>query len=276
MQRAVPMLRRPPEVSSVCKFLIIDLSVHATTPKLEPEVASTSHARNQCGWPGPKSGLRLLLFFMQNITPTGGVRVPVPAGTGGPKLTGHVCPRVVGKHAPCTTAPVSGAVRVMEATGFKRSFRGAQRRCAQHQQNHTIYKGKQTPGSQLGLHSARSDHISTGPRRRPACRRRGGQAQRLKILSVNVNSLGGFLWSEVKIFLSGEGLQYDFVFLQETHRTASSTFQIDRWTAVARPPSEEKESSRWLTRNMMPPRSDTRKSYPAESSESKFVGQTLR
>ena len=77
-----------------------------------------------------------------------------------------------------------------------------------------------------------SDHNPTGHKRRPACRRRGGQTQRLKILSVNVNSLGGFLWSEVKVFLSGEGLQYDFVFLQETHRTASSTFQIDRWTAV--------------------------------------------
>ena len=120
----------------------------------------------------------------------------------------------------------------MEATGFKRSFRRAQRRCAQNQQNHTIYKGKQTPGSQLGLHSAGSDPMSTGPRRRPACRRRGGQAQRLKILSVNVNSLGGFLWSEVKIFLSGEGLKYDFVFLQETHRAASSAFQIDRWMTV--------------------------------------------
>ena len=79
---------------------LLEFSIHATAPKLEPKVTTTSNARNQCGLPGPKSGLRLLLFFMKSITLTGGVRVPVPAGAGAPKPTGHVGPHVVGKHAP--------------------------------------------------------------------------------------------------------------------------------------------------------------------------------
>ena len=84
----------------------------------------------------------------------------------------------------------------------------------------------------MGLHTAK-DKIST-PRtvRRPAYKSRGGTAQRIKVLSINVNSLSGFLWGEIKTFLKGEGLQYDFIFLQETHRASFSTFQIDRWMAV--------------------------------------------
>ncbi|CAE7212621.1 TRPT1 [Symbiodinium natans] len=60
----------------------------------------------------------------------------------------------------------------------------------------------------------------------------GGAQQRLKVLSINVNSLSGFLWGEVKAFLGGEGLQYDFIFLQETHRTAFCAFKVDNWMAV--------------------------------------------
>ena len=41
---------------------LVDLPVHTVTPKHAPEVTTTSNARNQCGWPGPKSALRLLLF----------------------------------------------------------------------------------------------------------------------------------------------------------------------------------------------------------------------
>ncbi|CAE7718860.1 unnamed protein product [Symbiodinium sp. CCMP2592] len=59
-----------------------------------------------------------------------------------------------------------------------------------------------------------------------------GNTQRLRVLSINVNSLSGFLWGEIKAFLGGEGLQYDFIFLQETHRTSSSAFQVDKWMAV--------------------------------------------
>ncbi|CAE7247004.1 unnamed protein product [Symbiodinium natans] len=60
----------------------------------------------------------------------------------------------------------------------------------------------------------------------------GGAQQRLKVLSINVNSLSGFLWGEVKAFLGGEGMQYDFIFLQETHRTAFCAFKVDNWMAV--------------------------------------------
>ena len=97
---------------------------------------------------------------------------------------------------------------------------------------YTTYQGKLIHGSQLGLHTAQTKAQSSTRKRRPVCRRRGGHTQRLKILSINVNSLGGFLWSEVKIFLGEEGLQYDFIFLQETHRSSSSAFQIDKWMAV--------------------------------------------
>ena len=40
------------------------------------------------------------------------------------------------------------------------------------------------------------------------------------------------VWGETKDFLSGEGFQYDFIFLQETQRTSFSAFQVDKWMAV--------------------------------------------
>lgn len=152
-------------------------------PTRDSQVQTTSKARHQYGLPGPKSGLRLLLLLIYSHTPTGGVRVPVPAGTGGPKPIGHINPHEMGKHAPGgTTASVSSAVRVMEATGFKRSFRRAQNRCARHPQQHTRYKGRQIPGSQMGLHTAADDNHPKVSKRRPACKHRGGQTPRLKIL----------------------------------------------------------------------------------------------
>ena len=152
---------------------------------------------------------------------------------GGPNPNDQPRPHQVGKHAPGgTTAPVNTAANAGATTGFKRSFRRAQRRCTQNHQGYTTYQGKLIHGSQLGLHSAQTTSQPSARKRSPVCRRRGGHTQRLKILSINVNSLGGFLWSEVKIFLGEEGLQYDFIFLQETHRSSSSAFQIDKWMAV--------------------------------------------
>ena len=198
------------------------------------EDTTTSRIRIRHSLPSPKSGLRLaLLLCLHSITQTGGVRVPVPAGMGGPNPNDQPRPHKVGKHAPGgTTAPVNPAANAGATTGFKRSFRRAQRRCTQNHQGYTTYQGKLIHGSQLGLHTAQTTAQSSTRKRRPVCRRRGGHTQRLKILSINVNSLGGFLWSEVKIFLGEEGLQYDVIFLQETHRSSSSAFQIDKWMAV--------------------------------------------
>ena len=202
------------------------------TPTFED--TTTSRARILHSLPGPKSGLRLALSIcLHSIIPTGGVRVPIPAGMGGPNPNDHIRPHHVGKHAPGgTTAPVNMAAHAGATTGFKRSFRRAQHRCTQHNQGYTTYQGKLVHGRQLGLHAARTASQPAARKRRPECRRRGGHTQRLKILSINVNSLGGFLWSEVKVFLGEEGLQYDFIFLQETHRSTSSVFQIDKWMAV--------------------------------------------
>ena len=198
------------------------------------EDTTTSRIRNRHSLPGPKSGLRLaFLLCLHSITQTGGVRVPVPAGMGGPNPNDQPRPHQVGKHAPGgTTAQVNPAANAGATTGFKRGFRRAQRRCTQNHQGYTTHQGKLIHGSQLGLHTAQTMAQPSTQKRRPVCRRRGGQTQRLKILSINVNSLGGFLWSEVKIFLGEEGLQYDFIFLQETHRSSSSAFQIDKWMAV--------------------------------------------
>ena len=69
------------------------------TPTIED--TTTSRARIKHGLPGPKSGLRLaLLICLHSITQTGGVRVPIPAGMGGPNPTDHTRPHHVGKHAP--------------------------------------------------------------------------------------------------------------------------------------------------------------------------------
>ena len=198
------------------------------------EHTTTSRARIKHSLPGPKSGLRLaLLMCLHSITQTGGVRVPISAEMGGPNPTDHTRQHHVGKHAPGgTTEPANTAAHAGATTGFKRSFRRAQHRCTQHNQGYTTYQGKLVHGSQLGLHTAQETSQASARKRRPECRRRGGHTQRLKILSINVNSLGGFLWSEVKVFLGEEGLQYDFIFLQETHRSTSSVFQIDKWMAV--------------------------------------------
>ena len=197
------------------------------------------------------------------------MRVPVPAGMGGPSPNDQPRPQQVGKHAPGgTTAPVNPAADAGATTGFKRSFRRAQRRCTQNHQGYTTYQGKLIHGSQLGLHTAQTNTQSSTRKRRPVCRRRGGHTQRLKILSINVNSLGGFLWSEVKIFLGEEGLQYDFIFLQETHRSSSSAFQIDKWMAVG---SATKRGEGVLT--LVNPK--TRKLFRAESCGLKYVGMNL-
>ena len=234
------------------------------------EDTTTSRIRNRHSLPGPKSGLRLaFLLCLHSITQTGGVRVPVPAGMGGPNPNDQPRPHQVGKHAPGgTTAQVNPAANAGATTGFKRGFRRAQRRCTQNHQGYTTHQGKLIHGSQLGLHTAQTMAQPSTQKRRPVCRRRGGQTQRLKILSINVNSLAGFLWSEVKIFLGGEGLQYDFIFLQETHRSSSSAFQIDKWMAVG---SATKRGEGVLT--LVNPK--TRKLFRAESCGLKYVGMNL-
>ena len=192
------------------------------------KTTSASKVHRFHGLPGPKSGLRALIILAQATILTEGVRVPVSAGMGGPKPTGPRDKRLEGKYAPGgLTMPVMHAAGVMANTGHKRSFTRAQRRSMQNPNGYTNYRGQQIHGSQLGLHTAIRRH-EPQRKRRPACKHRGGAAQRLRILSINVNSLSGFLWGEIKTFLKTEGAQSDFIFLQETHRTSSSIFQVDK------------------------------------------------
>ena len=123
------------------------------------------------------------------------------------------------------TVPVTRAAGVTATMGHKRSFRQAQHRCKQDPLGSTRYQGKRIHGSH---HTAFQTPPTVAHKpRRPACRSRGGANQRLRVLSINVNSLSGFRWGEMKAFLGGEGLPYDFIFLQETHRTSISAFQVD-------------------------------------------------
>ncbi|CAE7214543.1 Pol [Symbiodinium natans] len=104
----------------------------------------------------------------------------------------------------------------------------------------SILDSKKGPCNQLATQTAActpfTSNVANGDYDRPSdadtYEAGGGAQQRLKVLSINVNSLSGFLWGEVKAFLGGEGLQYDFIFLQETHRTAFCAFKVDNWMAV--------------------------------------------
>ena len=210
-------------------------STSAKKPKPRRKIPEkTSTATPGLSLPGPKSGLYALIWMTHRITRVGGVRVPVSHGAGGPTTTDrHFPASLVGKQvAGETTAPVFGAAGVTTQVGRKRSFQRAQHQSTQNPLGYTRYRGRFMHCSQLGLHTATMPSLTTAKPRRPPCRPRGGAQQRLKVLSINVNSLSGFLWGEVKAFLGGEGMQYDFIFLQETHRTAFCAFKVDNWMAV--------------------------------------------
>ena len=179
---------------------------YALRPQQDPTTTASAD-RSKFGWPGPKSGLRALIILAQSMLLTERVRVPASAGAGGPKPTVNIGMHQKGKHAPGgRMAPVMQTADVMVNTGRKRSFMRAENRSQQHPQGYTRYRGQYLHGSQLGLTLPPTPCTT----RRPAYKSRGGTAKRIKVLSINVNSLSGLLWGEIKTFLREDGLQYDF------------------------------------------------------------------
>ena len=217
---------------------------------------TTSKAFSHRSLPGPKSGQALCVHYFRAVDSTD--RGPT-TGVGGPKLCGDTPSNREGKKvAGEMTVPVTRAAGITATTGHKRSFKQAQHRCLHHPLGSTMYKGKRVRQS-VGAPHCHSRHLITSPQAAPA-------------------SLSGFLWGEIKAFLGGDGLQYDFIVLQETHCTSFSAFQVDQWMAVGSATKRGKGYSRWCIRSMMPPWSATRRSFQSECYESKcaMIAQRLK
>ena len=67
--------------------------------------------------------------------------------------------------------------------------------------------------------------------RRPANVRRRGGVDRLSILSLNVGSLSGFLWTEIKAYTASQKCEADFILLQEVHWRQTCSFRVGGWSA---------------------------------------------
>ena len=67
--------------------------------------------------------------------------------------------------------------------------------------------------------------------RRPANARRRGGVDRLSILSLNVGSLSGFLWTEIKAYIASQKCEADFILLQEVHWRQTCSFRVGGWSA---------------------------------------------
>ena len=75
--------------------------------------------------------------------------------------------------------------------------------------------------------------------RRPgnACRR--GGVERLSILSLNVGSLSGFLWTEIKAYIASPRCEADFILLQEVHWRQTCSFRVGGWSAFVSATTEK-------------------------------------
>ena len=98
------------------------------------------------------------------------------------------------------------------------------------------FVGKQVEGAtvQNASRAATGSHCAEAykPARNHVKPRRGGIQPRFRIFTLNVGGLSAFMWSDLKAFLRGPGLQYDTILLQETHRTQSSEFCTAGWNAI--------------------------------------------
>ena len=72
--------------------------------------------------------------------------------------------------------------------------------------------------------------MEDGPQRR--MRRRGDHQSRLQLLSLNVGNLSAFLWTELKSYLTSEGLCFDAICLQKVNWSASAEFTVAGWKAI--------------------------------------------
>ena len=70
---------------------------------------------------------------------------------------------------------------------------------------------------------------SRAPRPTLSCRR--GGVSRLNVLSLNVGSLSGFLWAEIKAYIASPRCDADFILLQEVHWQQTCSFRVGGWAA---------------------------------------------
>ena len=90
---------------------------------------------------------------------------------------------------------------------------------------------KRPLGAQLGT------GIFLSPRPTRACRR--GGVSRLNVLSLNVGSLSGFLWAEIKAYLASPRYDADFILLQEVHWQQTCSFRVGGWAAFVSATAEK-------------------------------------
>ena len=75
--------------------------------------------------------------------------------------------------------------------------------------------------------------------RRPANACRRGGVERLSILSLNVGSLSGFLWTEIKAYIASPRCEADFILLQEVHWRQTCSFRVGGWSAFVSATTEK-------------------------------------
>ena len=66
---------------------------------------------------------------------------------------------------------------------------------------------------------------------RPTLSSRRGGVSRLNVLSLNVGSLSGFLWAEIKAYIASPRCDADFILLQEVHWQQTCSFRVGGWAA---------------------------------------------
>ena len=154
----------------------------------------TVPARKSQSQPGPKSGAGVLRLILMTSTLPGSCGVRVPGASTSP-----------GRPNPQTQISQYLVGKQVEGASVQIASRAATR-------SHCAEAYKRAP-----------DRVKT---------RRGGKQLRFRICTLNVGGLSAFMWADLKAFLSGPGLQYDAMLLQETHRTQSNEFRTAGWSAI--------------------------------------------
>ena len=154
----------------------------------------TAHRHRAQSQPGPKSG-------------TGAIKV---------MITASILPGSCGVRVPGASTP-SG--RPSPQTHLNQYFVGKRVEGA------TVQNASRAAHRSFSVNSI----WTTNRRAQP---RRGGRQPRFRIFTLNVGGLSAFMWADLKAFISGPGLKYDAVLLQETHRTQSSEFRTAGWSAI--------------------------------------------
>ena len=172
----------------------------------EPNAKARSATLGQPAAARPGAG-RALFFGLLYLHLLGGVR-----GFPHPTTQGHVA-----------TAPVARKRAWIRVNRQAAAGRPAWYR-------HLLVTEPQIQLATAGLHSR-------APRPTRPCRR--GGVSRLNVLSLNVGSLSGFLWAEIKAYLASPRCDADFILLQEVHWQQTCSFRVGGWAAFVSATAEK-------------------------------------